>query len=82
MVIAVVWVQVVEQGVGSYMALVAIWFYVDDIVAQLPLDKVADFIAHWEAVLPQFKMHLQFPKCKVHVLALRRVGWTVPNRHP
>ena len=41
------------------MALVAIWFYVDDIIAQLPLGKVADFIAHWVGVLPRFKMSLQ-----------------------
>ena len=58
------------------MVCVAIWFYVDDIIAQLPMGRVREFMASWQAVLPTLHMELKLPKCKIHIPARRRLGWT------
>ena len=52
---------VTDRGVRIYITQVAVWFYVDDVVAQVPLDLVADFVGHWQAVFERFRMRLQLP---------------------
>ena len=58
-VLGVIWAHVTDRGVKFYINQVVVWFYVDDVVAQLPLDRVSDFFGHWQAVFQQFGMRMQ-----------------------
>ena len=49
LVLAVIWVQVTDRGFRAYIAQVAVWLYVNDII-----DQLDEFLASCEIVLPGF----------------------------